>query len=389
MKKSFTPVSTTTRSSRTGFFYGKLRQLGCRPSVPGREKLNPKSKGKEPCGVIWPNGEFGVSYHSKLQEVEAEPKEQYVPNGYTAATIRHEVLRPRYSPWPEGCAAWPETPWLVKSPKSAQRPETYGRKGITGYGQKTVRSGAHLLQEKYTKDRLSFLTLTVPSYGFEDEARIAAKWGYLTKSLLQALRRKLSRQGLPSSIVVVTELQPKRLQGREPGCLHLHLVFVGRHASGGWVFSPQELRWLWLRLLSNALGHTVPDAPCENVERVKHDASEYLSKYMSKGVASVTDLADIVGWERVPRQWWSATASVKAAVKKYTLRGPFSSSMLNELIEMWQREGYQDNTAGLKFCRPITIQLTKYQDYVIGFFGRLTPDTYRDLYDLTAMLKSA
>ena len=25
-------------------------------------------------------------------------------------------------------------PWLVKSPKSAQRPETYGRKGLTPYG---------------------------------------------------------------------------------------------------------------------------------------------------------------------------------------------------------------------------------------------------------------
>ena len=383
------PVLTPTQSSRTGFLRGSTSRHSSPCLVPGRERLNPKALPKVPCGIIWPNGEFGISYHNVKQEVDSEPKECYVPNGWTAATIRHGVAQSLWSLWPDSEEAWPVPPWLVKSAKLAQRPETYGRKGITGYGQKVVRSGAHLLQEKYGKGRLSFITLTVPSYGHEAEARIAAKWPYLTKSLLQGLRRLLAKAGLPSSIVLVTELQPKRLQGREPGCLHLHLVLVGRHEHAAWAYSPQVYRWLWLRLLSNVLGDTVQDAPCENVQRVEKDASQYLSKYMSKGVASVAEYADVVGWERVPRQWWSATQTIKKAVKKYTIKGPFSSSILNEMIETWQKNGYLDNTMGFKFCRPITVSATKYQDYVIGFFGRLSPDSYRDVLELSAMLKSA
>lgn len=383
------PDSTTTQQSSPGFLYGKQSRHSSRSPVPGRERLNPLAQPKVPCGVIWPNGEFGISYHSKKEQVDPEPKRPYVPNGWTVATVRHAVCQSVWSVWPDSKTAWPETPWLVKSPKSAQRPETYGRKGITGYGQKVVRSGAHLLQSKHGKGRLSFLTLTVPSYGFEDESRIAENWAYLTKALLQALRRKLSKKGLPGSIVLVTELQPKRLQGREPGCLHLHLVFVGRRARSAWAYSPREYRELWLGLLSNLLGRTVPDAPCENVQRIEKDASQYLSKYMSKGVASVTDMADIVGWERVPRQWWSATAPIKAAVKKYTMKGPLSSSLLNELLEIWQKEGGRPGENGVRFCRPITIELTKKVKYTIGFFGRLDGETYADLHDLTAMLKSA
>jgi hypothetical protein len=286
-------------------------------------------------------------------------------------------------------AEWEFLPWLVKSPKSAQRPETYGRKGITAYGQKVVRSGAYLLQGKYGKERLSFLTLTVPQYGYEDECKIAGQWAYLTKSLLQGLRRRLEKVGLPKSVVLVTELQPKRLQGREPGCLHLHLVFVGRERGKGWAYGPREYRELWLGLLSNVLDRKVPDAPCENVQRVEKDASQYLSKYMSKGVASVTDYAEINGWGMVPRQWWSATAPVKAAVKKYTITGEFAASMLDEIIYTWQSAGCIPQMMGVSFCRPITIAVTEHQDYVIGYFGKLDRETCDDIRELTAMLKSA
>jgi hypothetical protein len=132
----------------------------------------------------------------------------------------------------------------------------------------------------------------------------------------------------------------------------------------------------------------VPDAPCENVQRVEKDASQYLSKYMSKGTASVADYAEIDGWDMVPRQWWSATAPIKKAVKKYTISGEFAAGILDQLIETWQKNGYLPDTEGVKFCRPITIKATKYQDYLIGFFGKIDKETYIDIWDLTAMLKS-
>lgn len=383
-----TPVSTTATQSRMGFFRGSKRQGGFIPSVPGREKGSLSVRAKVPCGRIWPNGEFGLSYHNRTEEADPLPGRQWQENTISSETIQRGVFWSLCEQWLIARAEWEFLPWLVKSPKSAQRPETYGRKGITAYGQKVVRSGAYLLQEKYSKGRLSFLTLTVPQYGFEDECKIAEQWSYLTKALLQALRRRLKKAGLPESIVLVTELQPKRLQGQEPGCLHLHLVFVGRHANSGWAYTPREYRELWLGLLSNALGRKVPDAPCENVQRVEKDASQYLSKYMSKGVASVADYAEINGWGMVPRQWWSATVSIKNAVKKYTISGELAASILDQVIYNWQKNGYLPNNDGIKFCRPITIEATKHQDYVIGYFGRVDRETYQDIRELTCVLKS-
>jgi hypothetical protein len=110
---------------------------------------------------------------------------------------------------------------------------------------------------------------------------------------------------------------------------------------------------------------------------------------MSKGVASVADYAEVNGWDMVPRQWWSATAPIKAAVKKYTITGGFAASMLDEIIYTWQGAGCVPLTMGVSFCRPITISATEHQDYVIGYFGKLDRDTYDDIRGLTAMLKSA
>jgi len=122
---------------------------------------------------------------------------------------------------------------------------------------------------------------------------------------------------------------------------------------------------------------------------VEKDASQYLSKYMSKGVASVADYAEINGWGMVPRQWWSATASVKNAVKKYTISGSLASSMLDQIVENWQKNGYVPHSEGVDFCRPITIRATKYQDYLIGFFGKIDRETYWDIRGLMGVLKSA
>lgn len=384
-----TPVLTTVSRSRAGFCRGSRRRGGCTPSVPDREHVSKAARVKVPCGRIWPNGEFGISYHNRTEEQDPLPDREPGPNRLPSESLQKGIFWSLCEQWLIARAEWELLPWLVKSPKSAQRPETYGRKGITAYGQKVVRSGAYLLQEKYGKERLSFLTLTVPRYGHEEECKIAGQWAYLTKSLLQALRRRLERAGLPKSVVLVTELQPKRLQGREPGCLHLHLVFVGRGRGEGWAYSPREYREMWLGLLSGVLGRTVPDAPCENVQRVERDASQYLSKYMSKGVSSVADYAEINGWAMVPRQWWSATAPVKAAVKKYTITGGFAASMLDEIIYGWQRGGYLPMTLGVEFCRPITIAATQHVDYVIGFFGKLDRETCQDIRDLVGMLKSA
>lgn len=357
-------------------------EIGGRPLGPNAIRRSPRGRRKVPCGKVWPNGEFGLSWHYKDESIDA-------PDSNRAGGVSLEGMR-RISlilvlerEYLKAVAAAVLYPWLVKSPKSAQRPKTYGRKGLTAYGAKVVRNGAYLLQEKYGKGRLSFITFTLPPLGQTDLGHVAEKWSYLLKTLLQGLRRMLAARRLPESIVLVTELQPHRLETRDLGALHVHLVLVGRHQRGAWEYTPFQYKALWLRLISNILGKPLECYPCENVQSVKKDASNYLSKYMSKGAGEIAEYAEIEGWNKVPRQWWTATQTIKNAVKKRTISGEQSSKILDTVIHNYWKNGGIPNTMGVIFSRPITIEATKYQDIVIGYFGRIDRSTYQDMYDLS------
>jgi hypothetical protein len=130
------------------------------------------------------------------------------------------------------------------------------------------------------------------------------------------------------------------------------------------------------------LGKPLDCHPVENVERVKVDASNYLSKYISKGAGDIQEYAAIAGWECVPRQWWTATAPIKKAVKKYTVSGEQLSRILDEIVHNYWKNGGIPNSNGVVFSRPITIEATKYQDLVIGYFGKVTRETYLDMLGL-------
>jgi len=361
---------------------------GSRPLGPGAIARSPRGRHKVPCGRVWPNGEFGLSWQYKDEEIDTPRTER--AGGVSLEHMRLMSLILVFErEYLKAVAVAILYPWLVKSPKSAQRPETYGRKGLTPYGSKVVRNGAFLLQEKYGKGRLSFATFTLPPLGQTDLGVVAARWGYLLKTLLQALRRMLRARSLPESIVLVTELQPHRLESRDLGALHVHLVFVGRHQRSAWEYTPFQYKSAWLRLISNILDKPLDCYPCENVQRVEKDASNYLSKYMSKGAGDIAEYADIEGWDKVPRQWWSATQSIKKAVKKRTISGEQSSQILDAMLHNYWEKGGVPNTDGVVFSRPITIKATKYQDLVIGYFGKIDRSTYFDLYELSASYRSS
>lgn len=363
-------------------------QAGLLPLGPSAVKRSSRGRAKVPCGRIWPNGEFGLSWQYKDEELDAPRAERAggVSLGHMrlmslVLEVEREYLR--------AVARAVLYPWLVKSSKSSQRPETYGRKGITGYGQKVVRSGCHLLQRKYGRGRLSFLTLTLPELTPAALEAIALGWADLVRQLMQHLRRCLERSGLPPSIVLVTELQPKRLKDGSQGCLHIHAVFVGRHQRQSWIMTPQDIRDVWLRLLSRKVGYQVYSDSCENIQRVEKSAENYLSKYMSKGSECIAEYADKFGWQSVPRQWWSASSAIKNGVKKYTISGEQSSKVLDALLHSYWKKGGFPNTGGVVFSRPITVPATKYRDLVIGYFGKIDQSTYQDIYELSVSYRDS
>jgi hypothetical protein len=256
-----------------------------------------------------------------------------------------------------------------------QRPETYGRRGITGKGKKAVRGAAALLQRKYGRRCLSFLTLTLPELPREDLQKIAGKWGRIVNNLMTWFQRRLRARGLSDSIVLVTECQPRRAESGSLGCLHIHAVFQGkRRPSSDWALTPGEIRQYWLRVLSKLVEKPVESESCEELRQVKKSAEGYLGKYMSKGSESAALLAAKHGWECLPRQWWSLTKRAKDAIKQATFRGVKVGEMLEFLIDSYFQ--HQDPFSGCLMAHHILIED---EPFLVGFSGRFDRETTRDV----------
>lgn len=191
-----------------------------------------------------------------------------------------------------------------------------GQKGITSYGSKAVRNAAYLLQSKYGKDCLSFLTLSLPVMSVEEEKRLAGDWSRVIRVFGQRLKRLLQSRGLQGNYVGVTEIQEKRFRAGKGIGLHLHVVFRGRLSRRHpWAVSWEEFRVAWCSVLSTVLGHRVYSPNCENVKSVYKSAEGYLGKYMSKGVLIIDEVRDKYGEDAIPSAWYFLSKPMRDAVK--------------------------------------------------------------------------
>jgi hypothetical protein len=334
---------------------------------------------KEACGTVWPNGEFGLGYAVKREE--SRPSAVNPAGGVSLDRQRDECAAIA-----DSAEAALDLTSLPNSHKQSNRPETYGRKGLSGYGGKFIRNSGHLLQERYGKARLSFWTLTLPPMSAKDASVVACSWGETIRQLIQTLSRLLERQGLPTEVALVTELQTKRLQAEDAACLHVHLICVGRFQKGPWLISPKELRRWWLKRLNRVTAGSVDSMNCVDVKRVKKDAGNYLSKYMSKGADDITKYAEKVGWECVPRQWWNVSKAMRDAVKSGCIR---SRTMMSIVDGMVHEHYFGDAGGAFKFVRMIEVKATEFQSFVVGYWGRMTREAVADLRDLAAYVKPA
>lgn len=340
------------------------------------------SQGLEPCGRLWPNGELSLGFARKKRD-DTPPVPARSPDcKWTAEDVRHGawVIEVRLMARAValaailGSASFRIGLSMVRNPH--KRRGKYGLKGITGYGKKMVRSGAVLLQRRYGRGNLSFLTLTVPELSVNELGLIARSWGSLINRLMQFLQRLLESQGLPGRIVSVTELQPKRLLSGSLGCLHVHAVFQGRHGKrSAWILKPQEVRAWWLSALGRVIGRTVSSDSVENLQRVRKNADGYLGKYMSKGSEGAKKLSEMFGPEVVPGQWWNMDKGTRSWVKTETLSGSVASSYIESLIE-----SHFDGD----WLRPDVWIQAHYREYdgrlvLSGYSGRLSREQYIDL----------
>lgn len=197
-----------------------------------------------------------------------------------------------------------------------------GRKGITGHGRKMVKSAATLIQRRFTARRTTFCTVSMPTLPQNLRVELARCWPEMLRQLLQTIGRQLVRQGLRPAIASVTEIQPKRLEGFGQAYLHLHLVWGNRMArNGNWALSALWIR-AWCECFLKKRGIWVDGAWVRvNVQPVRSTAAGYLSKYMSKGSSEIESLANDLGWDAIPSQWWNLSGDARTWVKSELAEG--------------------------------------------------------------------
>lgn len=233
-----------------------------------------------------------------------------------------------------------------------------GSKGISSDGRQTVRDAALLLQDSGGRQNLSFVTLTIPPEFVVPS--LFERWSDVVRLTRQRLVYHLQKAGLSGQLVGVVEVQERRQSdGNDLPYLHLHIVFQGRkHRYAQWVIGTQQLSHLWIEVLEGITGMSGRGSAASRIEAVRKDASNYLAKYMSKGIKSLSKHT----LRYLPPSWYICTSELRRDVKrniKY-ICGEGATMLYEYLLA---------NPQLLKFSREVSVELTEGWLHVIGWYG--------------------
>ena len=345
------------------------------PAIALRRRLQTticSKTGKRVSGTLWPNGEFSFAY---------------VPDDVTQVTRGEECswAMPGPGEGDEGASALDLTllnnlPTENPTGTPATEKARYGLKGMTSESRRKVRASAFLLQERYGRGRLSFVTLTVPPLpDAQSEVRLASRWHDAIRYLLRHLKRLLLARGLPPTVVGVCEIQVKRYATSGQFPLHVHLVLVGRKRTrGAWGIHYSEFRQTWADILQGIVGSPIETRYLENVKAVEKDAGAYLGKYMSKSQNEIQKVLDDGNEWMLPKQWWFSTLEMKKWLKSRTRRGARCGELLESMVhEVWDNPGLYPDL----WLRKVSIRLDDFE-YTAGWIGKIPIPWVTDLSDM-------
>ena len=322
---------------------------------------------KKVVGTLYPNGEFSYAFVPSTDDVawESEPDEYPMasldPHPLTANPLdssRHNNSHRGFH--------------RQSNPRPRNR---YGIKGMSGVARRKVRSSAYLMQQRFGRERLSFLTLTVPTLSdLGVEKLLAENWGKAVQRMVDRLKKLLKEHGLPLCIVGVTELQTKRYEKTGKFCLHLHVLFVGRQSKKTpWALKPIDIRNIWGSIIEDITGQCIYRGALENLQQVKRSGEGYLGKYMSKNHNEIRKVVEDGNEWMLPKQWWFSTYEMKKWLKRNTFRSESIGNMLSEMI--YEIENQQADLP-VVYYRKIVIEFDS-GPYVAGCIGRLDPSFLR------------
>lgn len=253
-------------------------------------------------------------------------------------------------------------------PNSHKPVKPRGRKGLTRYNKRFVVNSVTLLERKYEKKCLSFLTLTLPA---ECASRAPELYAECKRQMSQWLQRRLVRCGLPDLLIGCTEVQSGRLASKGQFALHEHWIFVGRGRHKTWSLRPSEVQEVWLRILDNVYklaGSIDKRGAATRIESIKKSAAAYLGKYVSKGEKCVQQLIQDGYEEFLPSSWVTKTASMLAMFRAsiVNIEGELAQTLMDTL---------QSNCSIFcRWSRNLRIPIASGVEIWLGFIGYLSID---------------
>lgn len=228
---------------------------------------------------------------------------------------------------------WHLTPLVYQTVESCDKPESRKKlESMTRSMARNIRNAVYLLeQQPGGKDVLSFLTLTLPDLSPDGLSACCQNWDSMVKKFMDWLRITLHRKHIEFQYVYCTEIQSKRLQIRHEYAPHLHIVFRGRDGKKKpWAITPKQARQAWKRCIADVVCEPFRDSALENIQRIRHSAARYLSKYLSKGRCSMPDAPQGASISKLKTQWGGMSRLLSRRIRQFTTRigGAFEKSEL-------------------------------------------------------------
>lgn len=271
-------------------------------------------------------------------------------------------------------------PLFIISPKSSRAKRGgYGKHGITGYGRRVVKNACILLEQKYGRKRLGFITCTLPAFSESTQKEINRHWGEITRRFYQKLKRKAKKRNRKFVYVGVTEIQEKRFEKHGVPCPHLHFVYLCRDTPcGEYLFGTFDYWSAWNKSIHEVLNFYSPNLCMDAIlptgschgKYVQKSAAGYLGKYISKGSSVLASMQEN-GWDKFPKQWWTASYCVKKMFKASI------ASMRSKICAdiFYQLEKYLFN-ADIIHVSFVYIEYGN-REYCVGLSGTFSDKMYR------------
>ena len=295
------PQSNTLKPPITGATSGVQGNLRQSPRDGGNSPWRSLQVARRQLGLkIWPDNSATLSYFGPRS-----PK-RVIDRPIDPATDEAKAIAPL------GLSS--ETKSRIAKGKTT---EPKGRKGITSYGKKMVRSMVCLLEQMFSRRCLSFGTATLPPMSASDMAKVQHCWAIIVNRFFEELARHFKRAGQDFLYVHCTEIQPRRWLARREVGLHIHWLCVGRPSvDAKWTIAPHEVAAIWARVLGRVLGYEPDTSKATRVEVPKKSVKRELAKYLSKGCAVIKQIIDAGQGDRLPNAWWGGLTALKREVHK-------------------------------------------------------------------------